>query len=178
MVRSLQASEAHLRGGREGVPERAQRRSSSAPCLTTTHASPPLQCLVTNIDADAQYNPPLATKNENSSFPPIKSFPKGSAKPEEYDGAHTEQAFVVFLNEKCGTHCTNGGMLDDTAGRLEALDALAQKFWEGEAAAHQAIFEEVSMLAKELGAGAKHYLRVMEKVVNGSEEYLQKESTR
>ena len=33
------------------------------------------------------------------------------------------------------------------------------------------------MLAKELGAGAKHYLRVMEKVVNGSEESL-RETTR
>ena len=49
---------------------------------------------------------------------------------------------------------------------------------DAEAAARQAIFEEASTLAKELGAGAKHYLRVMEKVVNGSEEYLQKESTR
>ena len=138
----------------------------------------PLQCLVTNVDADAQNNRPLATKYEISSFPTIKFFPKGSAEPEEYDGARTEEAFVEFLNEKCGTHRTVGGLLDDKAGRLEQLDALAAKFFEETAAARQTLLKEASDLASALGAGAKHYLRVMEKVVNGSEEYLQKESTR
>ena len=46
------------------------------------------------------------------------------------------------------------------------------------AAARQAILAEAGELAAGLGAGAKHYLRVMEKVVNGSEEYLEKESAR
>ena len=98
--------------------------------------------------------------------------------PVDYDGERTEEAFVEFLNEKCGTHRTVGGLLDDKAGRLEQLDALAAKFFEETAAARQTLLKEASDLASALGAGAKHYLRVMEKVVNGSEEYLEKESTR
>ena len=45
-------------------------------------------------------------------------------------------------------------------------------------ATRQTLLKEASDLASALGAGAKHYLRVMEKVANGSEEYLEKESTR
>ena len=113
------------------------------------------------------------------SFPTIKFFPKGAkGEPLDYDGARTEDAFVAYLNEKCGTHRTVGGLLNDKAGRLEQLDALAAKFYEESAAARQALLKEASELASTLGAGAKHYLRVMEKVVNGSEDYLEKESTR
>ena len=133
---------------------------------------------MTNVDADAQNNRPLATKYEIGSFPTIKFFPKGSSEPVDYDGARTEDAFIAFLNEKCGTHRSPGGLLDDTAGRLAELDALAQKFVEGASAARQAVFKEAGALAETIGAGAKHYLRVMEKVVNGSEEYVEKETNR
>ena len=98
--------------------------------------------------------------------------------PIDYDGPRTEEGFIEFLNEKCGTHRTVGGLLDDKAGRLEQLDALAAKFFEETAAARQTLLKEASDLASALGAGAKHYLRVMEKVVNGSEEYVEKESKR
>ncbi|RPD60361.1 protein disulfide isomerase [Lentinus tigrinus ALCF2SS1-7] len=136
-------------------------------------------CIIANVDADAQNNRPLATKYEIGSFPTIKFFPKGQKdSPVDYDGARTEEAFVEFLNEKCGTHRTAGGLLNDMAGRLEQLDALAAKFYEESASARQALLKEAGDLASTLGAGAKHYLRVMEKVVNGSEDYLEKESTR
>ena len=52
------------------------------------------------------------------------------------------------------------------------------KFYEGTADVRQTLLKEATDLAATLGAGAKHYLRVMDKVVNGSEEYLEKESTR
>lgn len=64
------------------------------------------------------------------------------------------------------------------AGRLADFDALANKFFAAESSARNAIFKEASALAATAGATAKHYLRVMEKVVNGSEEYVQKESKR
>ena len=49
--------------------------------------------------------------------------------------------------------------------------------WWCEAAARQ-VFEEASTFAKELGASVKHYLRVMEKVVNVSEEEVKEEISR
>jgi len=38
--------------------------------------------------------------------------------------------------------------------------------------------KEASTLAASAGSASKHYLRVMEKVVNGSEEYIHKEVNR
>ncbi len=34
-------------------------------------------------------------------------------EPEEYDGERSEEAFVKFLNEKCGTQRAVGGGLND-----------------------------------------------------------------
>ncbi|EIW54716.1 protein disulfide isomerase [Trametes versicolor FP-101664 SS1] len=136
-------------------------------------------CIIANVDADDKKNRALAEKYEISSFPTIIFYPKGNKEdPVDYDGPRTEEAFVEYLNEKCGTHRALGGLLDDKVGRLEQLDALASKFFEESAAARQTLLKEASTLAATLGDGAKHYIRVMEKVVNGSEEYLEKESTR
>ncbi|KAI0765904.1 protein disulfide isomerase [Trametes elegans] len=135
-------------------------------------------CVVANVDADAKNNKPLAEKYEIGSFPTIKFFAKDNKEPVDYDGPRTEEAFIDFLNEKCGTHRTVGGLLDDKAGRLEKLDELAAKFYEQSAATRQELLKEATALASDLGATAKQYLRVMEKVVNGSEEYLEKETKR
>ena len=98
--------------------------------------------------------------------------------PIDYDGPRTEEGFIEFLNEKCGTQRAPGGLLNEKAGRLAELDALAEKFFESAADARQALLKEAKDLAATLGAGAKHYLRVMEKVASGSEEYIEKESKR
>ena len=44
--------------------------------------------------------------------------------------------------------------------------------------ARDAVFKEASLLSGSVGPSAKHYLRVMEKVVNGTEDYITKESKR
>ena len=66
-----------------------------------------------NVDADAEANRPLALKYGIQSFPTIKFFQKGSSEPEDYTGERTEQAFVDFLNEKCGTQRAVGGGLNE-----------------------------------------------------------------
>ena len=71
------------------------------------------QCVVANIDADAKANEPIALRYEIGSFPTLKFFPKGSKEPEEYDGGRTEEDFVKFLNEKCGTQRAVGGGLNE-----------------------------------------------------------------
>ena len=40
---------------------------------------------------------------------------------------HREPCTIAFLNEKCDTYRTIGGLFDCTVGRLEVLDVLAQK---------------------------------------------------
>ncbi|KAK7685514.1 hypothetical protein QCA50_011379 [Cerrena zonata] len=141
--------------------------------------APESDCVIANVDADAQPNRPLATKYEIGSFPTIKFFPKGNKEePLDYDGDRTEEAFVEYLNEQCGTQRAVGGGLNAQAGRLPEFDSLASKFFDATGDARQTILKEAEGLIKTVGPLAKHYVKVMEKVVNGSEAYLEKESKR
>jgi protein disulfide-isomerase A6 len=73
------------------------------------------QCIVANVDADAEPNRPLAEKYGVKSFPTIMFFAKGG-EPVDYTGGRSEADFVAFLNEKCGTHRAVGGGLNDEVG--------------------------------------------------------------
>jgi len=135
------------------------------------------KCIVANVDADAELNRPLALKYDVKSFPTIKFYPKGG-EPISYEGGRQEADFVEFLNEKCGTHRAVGGGLNDQAGRHLEFDALASKFFTATGAARDAIYKQASVFAAEIGPAATHYVRVMEKVINGKEDYVTKESKR
>ncbi|KAN0120672.1 thioredoxin protein disulfide isomerase [Russula decolorans] len=138
---------------------------------------PETNCIVANLDADAEANRPLAMKYNVQSFPTIKFFPKGG-EPIEYGGGRQEADFVQFLNEKCGTYRAVGGGLNDQAGRHPEFDALASKFFTATGAARDSIYKEASALGAQVGPAAAHYIRVMEKVVNGKADYFSKESKR
>ncbi|KAF8501647.1 disulfide isomerase [Russula emetica] len=138
---------------------------------------PETKCIVANVDADAEGNRPLATKYGVESFPTIKFFPRGG-EPINYEGGRQEADFVQFLNEKCGTYRAVGGGLNEQAGRHPEFDALASKFFTATGAARDAIYKEASALAAQVGPAATHYIRVMGKVVNGTEDYFTKESKR
>ena len=99
-------------------------------------------------------------------------------EPIDYIGERTEAAFVAYLNEKCGTQRAVGGSLNDQAGRVPEFDSLASKFFDATGDARQAILKDAEVLAKTIGPLAKHYVKVMEKVVNGSEAYLENETNR
>ena len=64
------------------------------------------------------------------------------------------------------------------AGRHPEFDSLASKFFMATGAARDSVYEEASSLAVKVGPTASRYLRVMEKVVNGTEDYIAKESKR
>ncbi|KAF9643973.1 disulfide isomerase [Thelephora ganbajun] len=134
-------------------------------------------CIVANMDADAAYNKPVAQKYGVASYPTIKFFGKGEdnkEKPIAYNGGRSEQAFVDFLNEKCGTHRAIGGGLNDFAGRVPSLDELAQKFIDATTDVRTTILDEAASLGKD----AKGYIRVMEKIVTKSNDYITKELKR
>lgn len=54
------------------------------------------------------------------------------------------------------------------------MDSIALKFLDATGEARGAIVRE----AHALGDSAKHYLKVMQKVIGGSEEYVEKEAKR
>ena len=53
-----------------------------------------------------------------------------------------------------------------------------KKFVESTGEARDSIYREALNFANTAGLGAKHYIKVMEKVANGSEEYIVKETKR
>jgi protein disulfide-isomerase A6 len=112
-----------------------------------------------------------------SSYPTIKFFGKGrdnKENPTVYEGSRSEQGFVDFLNEKCGTHRAVGGGLNHLAGRVPSLDDLAQKFIDATSSARATIISEATILGDE----SKRYIRVMEKIVEKSSDYVTKELKR
>ncbi|PAV16068.1 disulfide isomerase [Pyrrhoderma noxium] len=139
---------------------------------------PESNCVVANVDADAKANAPLATKYEIGSFPTIKFFAKDNKEPESYEGGRSEADFVEFLNQKCGTNRAVGGGLNEQAGRIEAFDELASKFFSATADIRSEILVEAAKLAEEIGSTAAHYLKIMNKIIEKTDSYLGKESTR
>jgi protein disulfide-isomerase A6 len=135
-------------------------------------------CIVANIDADAALNKEIAGRYGVASYPTIKFFPRGGKEVESYEGGRSEEAFITFLNERCGTYRAVGGGLTNEAGRLAELDAVAQGFLSAAGSARDAIYKEAKALSETLGATSNHYLRVMEKIVNSGEAYVEKESQR
>jgi protein disulfide-isomerase A6 len=154
-----------------------------------------LQCVVANLEADAEKNTALAEKYGITSYPTIKFFAKvplfmfeisiwltisqdNKADPVEYDGERTEESFVDYLNKKCGTHRAVGGGLNEKAGRVEKLDELAAQFVMAARDARDSIYTEALAIAESVGSHAQHYLKIMQKVTNTTDEYFAKESAR
>jgi len=138
---------------------------------------PEKNCVIANIQADDQKNTAISMKYEVTGFPTIKFFSKDNKEPIDYDGDRSEEAIVKFLNEKCGANRAVGGGLNDKAGLVAELDAIAHKFSNAAADAREVIHREAISAAKAVGDAGKHYLRVMDKVFKAP-EYLEKESKR
>ena len=63
-------------------------------------------------------------------------------------------------------------------GRHVELDTLARKFYTASASARDSLYSEALQIVATAGSAAKHYVRVMEKLINGSAGYIEKESKR
>jgi protein disulfide-isomerase A6 len=161
-----------------------------------------LQCVVANINGDDKKNAHINIKYGVTAFPTFKFFSKDNVEPEEYDGERNEEEIVAYLNEKCNTHRAVGGGLNDQvcsistprpypkyvlwltgfmfaqAGRYVELDTLAQKFYTAPASARDSLYSEALEIVATADSAAKHYVRVMEKLANGSAGYIEKETKR
>lgn len=127
-------------------------------------------CDIAYIDADQHKD--IASEYGVRSFPTIKMFQDGGRAVEDYQGARTEQAFVDFLNARCGTHRTPSGSLMPSAGRIPALDELAARFY-SEIPSRAAVMAH----ARSIG-NASYYLTAMERIEAKGESWIAKESAR
>jgi len=140
---------------------------------------PESDCIVANLDADDKKNSDISQRYGITGFPTLKFFSKdGKQTPLDYEGGRNEADIVAYLNEKCGTQRAVGGGLTDKAGRIDEFDRLANKFFVASADMRATLYKEATLLAASAGVASKHYLRVMEKLVNGTEGYVEKEAER
>lgn len=88
------------------------------------------QCKVAHLNADEATARPISSKYGVSGFPTLKflSPPSKGSKVDTYQGPRTEDAFLEYLNEKCGTQKGKGGILNELAGRIPSLDRLAKLY--------------------------------------------------
>ncbi|KAJ1940497.1 hypothetical protein EC988_007018, partial [Linderina pennispora] len=116
-------------------------------------------------------------------FPTLIAFPAGKdAKRIEFEGDRSLESLVAFVNKHAGTQRTATGTLDQTAGRLAALDALARDFIDATTAQRKKIISNAKVVASEVhdkaqAKFAKYYVKVMEKVSSAS-DFAAKESER
>ncbi|KWU45274.1 thioredoxin-domain-containing protein, partial [Rhodotorula sp. JG-1b] len=127
------------------------------------------RCKVAHFDADDAAARPLASKYGVSGFPTIKFIhpPSKGGQVEAYSGPRTEEAFLEFLNEKCGTHKLPGGLLSDLAGRIPSLDSLASLYLVP-TATRPDLLSSASALASSLASSssplAGYYVKIMTKL--------------
>lgn len=145
-------------------------------------------CVVAQMDADNETNKPIAQKYGVSSYPTLMFFPKGDkSNPQPYTGGRDEEAFIKFLNEKCQTWRTPGGVLSDLAGRMPTLDGFAARWYTSPADQRSSIYNDFVEYVTTMKASPKSdkkknevadiYMRILNKATD-SAEYIEKETKR
>ena len=145
-------------------------------------------CVVAQMDADNEANKAVAQRYGVSSYPTLMFFPKGDkSNPQPYTGGRDEEAFIKFLNEKCQTWRTKGGVLSDLAGRMPTLDGFAARWYTSPADQKSSIYNDFIEYISTMKASPKsdkkknevadYYLRVLDKA-NQSAGYIEKETKR
>ncbi|KAF8580793.1 disulfide isomerase [Ramaria rubella] len=135
--------------------------------------------VIANLDGDADPDRSLATKYNVTGYPILKLFPKGSKEqPIDYKLPRDERNLVRFLNEHTGTQRAVGGGLTDQAGRSAHLDELAAQFVSAVPAERPTIYKKAKTASISAGKPGKQYLRIMEKLTDGKDDYLTQERTR
>ena len=127
-------------------------------------------CVVAKVDADQEKG--LGKRFGLRGFPMIKFFSKNNKDGEEYTGGKTEQDFIEYLNEKCGTNRVVGGGLNDKAGRVEKFDELARTFMTDVAARGTTIAKVEKALETadaESMKAAQYYLKIMNDIMAAKE---------
>ncbi|KAE8681945.1 putative protein disulfide-isomerase A6 [Hibiscus syriacus] len=117
--------------------------------------------IIANLDADKYGD--LAEKYGVSGFPTLKFFPKGNKAGEEYTGDTDLDAFVAFINEKCGTNRDAKGQLTSKAGILPSLDPLVKEFVAASGDEKKSVFSKIEGEVRSLMVPRRAAKNCMEK---------------
>lgn len=110
-----------------------------------------------------------------SAYPEMLFFTKGSTTATHFDGSRDLEGLVSWVNDVAGTHRTVDGTLDSQAGRFANIDSQVEQLL-GAQGEHQ--HELITALIQQLKPGQEYYRRVLNKLLNGEETFVAKETTR
>jgi protein disulfide-isomerase A6 len=136
--------------------------------------------VIAKVDADTHKT--LGSRYGVTGFPTIKWFGKNNKEtPVDYNKDRTLQSFVDFINENAGTRRAVNGRLNDEAGRIEALDAIAAK-----AVAKGADLADLLKQAEQIAKGltgdeekyGKIYTKIIQTIQTKGPSYIQTETER
>jgi len=134
--------------------------------------------VVANLDADKHKD--LAGKYQVTGFPTLFWFPKDNKEGVKYEGPRDIDAFVTYINRASGTFRDRNGRLTAEAGRVSALDAIAQKVHDL-ATIPQSLLEQAEEIVKDLVGDAltsgKYYVKVLTSAI-ANKEFLTTELAR
>lgn len=108
-------------------------------------------------------------------FPSILTFKKDSPHMVPFESYRALEGLVSWVNTIAGTHRTVDGGIDDNAGTFEHLDAKVKDLLKltGEEQ-HNAITDLVGQLEN----GHEYYRKLLNKLLNGEETFIAKETKR
>jgi protein disulfide-isomerase A6 len=135
--------------------------------------------VIANIDADKHKD--IANQFGVSGFPTIKWFGKDSKDGKPYNGGRELADLVNYVNNEAGTKRKTDGNLDDTVGRIAALDELAKKFVSDPSSRADTIKKaeaEVGKLSGNDATYAQFYVKYMNVVSKKGDEFLKQEKDR
>jgi len=135
--------------------------------------------VIAKLDADSHRE--LATRFSVSGYPTIMFFPKSNKLGEVYNGGRSASDLVEFVNDKSGAQRTVGGGFHASAGIIDSLSTLANKFMTGGKTTRESILKqaEAADVSDSPNKGfAKFYLIAMRRILKDGESYLKKEIAR
>jgi len=133
------------------------------------------EIVIANLDADKYKD--LGSKYGVSGFPTLKFFPKNKKEGVAYSEGRELTDFVKFINKEVGTKRGLDGNLDETAGRVPALDELAKQFIKTPATRAETL-KSAETLAATSGADAAFYVKYMKAISSKGDEFLTQEKDR
>jgi len=146
--------------------------------LSTVFKNEP-NVVIANVDADKHKD--ISGQFGVTGFPTLKFFGKDSKDGKAYNGGRELADLVKYVNDEAGTKRNIDGRLDETVGRVAALDELAKVFLSDSKSRADTIKKAEAEVAKLTGVDAEHaqfYVKYMQAVVKKGEDFLKSEKDR
>jgi len=136
--------------------------------------------VIANLDATE--NAASATKFGVSGYPTIKWFPKDNKAGEDYNSGRSLEEFVQFINLKTGSERNAEGGFLPTAGRIQELDELVDRFLKNPSQRKTILAETEAKIAT-LGSHtnaeyAKFYKVAMKRILEKGDSFGAEETVR